>query len=100
MMKKIRKICILTLSILLVISGIFVYKIASFAHSPGMSKEEIHESFAEYVESTYGPGVDFRIVSYGDSGIGYINRETGEVVLHIEDMGIRGWTYYIRELLK
>lgn len=51
------------------------------------SEEEINERAREYVESTYGSGTSFRIVSYGESGIGYVNHETGEVILYVTDTG-------------
>lgn len=122
-----KKICLLGLSILLVVSGIFIYKNASVVKSNGLTleeteeilreyregnpngltpeqiqevlkeyaesdpssitKEEINERTREDIESAYGPGTDFCIVSYGKSGVGYINHETGEVIEYITDMG-------------
>ena len=122
-----KKMCILGVSILLVISGVVVYKNASVAKSSGLTlqqteeilreyregnpngltpeqiqealkeyaesnpskttKEEIYERAKEYVESNYGPDTDISIVSYGKSGVGYINHETGEVIEYVTDTG-------------
>ena len=81
-----KKIFLLGLPILMVMSGVFLYKNTSVAKSTGRTKDQIYDIHKEYVESTYGPDVDFRIMSYGESGIGYVNHETGEVIWHIEDM--------------
>lgn len=56
--------------------------------NPGSwSKEEINERFREFVDSVYGPDTDYSIVSYGQSGVGYINHETGDVVECVTDTG-------------
>lgn len=123
-----KKICLMGLSALLVISGVFVYKNVSSAKSNGLTleqaeailreygngnpddltqeqikdvlkeyadanpgifptEEEISGRFREYVEANYGPGTDFGIVSYGSSGVGYVNHETGEVIEYVRDTG-------------
>ena len=81
-----KKLFLLGLPILLAMSGVFLYINTSNAKSTGLTKDQIYELHKEYVESTYGPSVGFSITSYGESGIGYVNRETGEVNWHIEDM--------------
>ncbi|MDE7044538.1 MAG: hypothetical protein K2O97_05900 [Acetatifactor sp.] len=122
-----KKQCFLGLTVLLAISGIFIYKNADIARSNGLTpaeteeilreyregnpngltseqirevlkeyaesnpgsrtKEEIYDSLREYVASNYGPGTEFSIVSYGQSGVGYINHETGEVMEYVTDPG-------------
>ena len=81
-----KKLFLLGLPILLAMSGVFLYINTSNAKSTGLTKDQIYELHKEYVESTYGPGVGFSITSYGESGVGYVNHETGEVNWHIEDM--------------
>ncbi len=82
-----RKVCLLGLPVLLVLSGMLLYRDTSFAKANGLTPERIYEIHKEYIESTYGPGTDFRIESYGESGIGYVNHETGEVTWDITDDG-------------
>ena len=62
-----------------VVSGVLLYKCTSAASSNSLTPERIYEIHKEYIESTYGSGTDFYITSYGESGVGYINHETGEV---------------------
>lgn len=82
-----KKLYFLGVPILLVtvISGVFFTKNISGAKSNGLSPEQIYEIHKEYMEATYGPGTDFVITSYGESGTGYVNHETGEVIWDAAD---------------
>ena len=84
-----KKLFLLGLPILLVlvVSGVFLYKDTSDAKSNGLTPEQIYDIHKEYIESTYGSDTGFRIESYGQSGIGYVNHETGEVTWDITDTG-------------
>lgn len=77
-----RKAYLLGLPLLLVLAGVFLYGDVSIAKSNRLSEEQIYRIHKEYVESTYGPGAGFRIISYGPSGVGHINHQTGEVTLY------------------
>ncbi len=55
--------------------------------SRSLAEDEIYGIHREYMESTYGSGTNFRIVSYGASGVGYVNHETGEAALYVTDTG-------------
>lgn len=78
-----RKVHLLGLPVLLVLAGVLLHGDASFAKPNGLSEEQIYRIHKEYIESTDGPGTDFRIVSYGPSGVGHINHQTGEVTLYV-----------------
>ena len=80
------KLYLLGLHILLVVLGALLYKDISVAKSDGLTQEQIYEIHEEYVESTYGSDAGFRITSYGESGVGYINHDTGEVIWNVTDM--------------
>lgn len=82
-----KKLYFLGFPILLVtvVSGVFLYKNTSVAKSNGLTPEQIYEIHKEYIESTYGSGTGFNIMSYGESGTGYINHETGEVTWNAAD---------------
>ena len=73
--------------LVIVMSGGFLYKGTSVAKSNGLTPEQIYNIHKEYIESTYGSETGFRIESYGESGIGYVNHETGEVTWDITDDG-------------
>lgn len=64
--------------VFVVVLGILLCKSTSAASSARLTPEQIYEIHKEYIESTYGPGTGFTIDSYGESGIGYVNYETGE----------------------
>ncbi len=61
----------------------------------GLTPGQIQEVLKEYAE--FSPGsltreeinerAGVNVVSYGESGIGYINHETGEVILYVTDPG-------------
>lgn len=76
-----KKLSLLGIPILLiaVISSVLFFKNTSNANPNSLTPERIYEIHKEYIESTYGPGTGFRIDSYGESGIGYVNHETGDV---------------------
>lgn len=78
-----RKVYLLGLPLLLVLAGMLLHGDAGFAKSSGLSQEQIYRIHKEYVESTYGSGAGFRIISYGPSGVGHINHQTGEVTLYV-----------------
>ena len=80
-----RKVCLLGLPVLLVLSGMLLCRGAGFAKTNGLTPEQIYEIHKEHIESTYGPGTGFSIESYGESGTGYVNHETGEVTWYISD---------------
>lgn len=122
-----KKICMAGVSMLLVISGVFVYhKICDSkpksltleeteailreyreGNPKGLTPEQIQEVLKVYAESNpqrltgeevngrggecvgsdYGPGTNLRVVSYGSSGVGFINHETGEVIVYVTDPG-------------
>lgn len=75
--------------LLLVISGVFLHKDISAAESNDLIPERIYHVHKEYIESTYGSGTGFRIVSYGPSGIGCVNHETGEATWDITNTGAK-----------
>lgn len=83
-----KKLYFVGLPVLLVtvISGVFCIKNTSVAKSNGLTEEQIYEIHKEYIESTYGPDTGFSITSYGESGIGYINHETGEVTWNVTNI--------------
>lgn len=80
-----RKIYLIGLPIIVVfvVSGVLLCKSTSAASPNSLTPERIYEIHKKYIESTYGPGTGFRIESYGESGIGYVNHETGEVIWDI-----------------
>lgn len=75
----------LPIIVLGVVSGILLCKNTGVASPNRLTPERIYEIHKEYIESTYGPGTDFSITSYGESGVGYINHETGEVNWGVTD---------------
>lgn len=72
---------------LAVVSGVLLCKSTSAAAPKSLTPERVYEIHKEYIESTYGPGTDFYITSYGESGIGCMNHETGEVDWVVTDTG-------------
>lgn len=78
-----KRVFLLGLPMLLVLAGMLLHGDTSFAKSSGLSKEQIYRIHKEYVESTYGSDAGFRIISYGPSGVGHINHQTGEVTLYV-----------------
>lgn len=110
-----KRMCIAGLSILLVISGVFIYKNASAERSNGLTLEEteailkeyregnpkgltpeqIQEVLKEYAESDpssltreeINERAGGNVASYGRSGVGFINHETGEVIVYVTDPG-------------
>ena len=77
----------LPILVLFAVFGVLLFKNTSFASPNGLTPERIYEIHKEYIESTYGPGTGFYITSYGESGVGYINHETGEVDWDVTDTG-------------
>ena len=110
-----KRICIAGMSILLVISGVLIYKNAGTERSNGLTLEEteailkeyregnpkgltpeqIQEVLKEYAESNpsnltredINELAGGNVVSYGPSGVGFINHETGEVIVYVRDSG-------------
>lgn len=75
----------LPMLILFAVSGALLCKNTSAASLEGLTPERIYEIHKAYIEATYGPGTDFYITSYGESGTGYVNHETGEVDWSVTD---------------
>lgn len=110
-----KRICVIGMSVALAVSGILIYKNASAVDEKGLTLEEteailreyregnpkglaqerIREVLKEYAESN--PGILTRedvnesaggnVVSYGQSGVGFVNHETGEVIVYVTDPG-------------
>lgn len=73
--------------VLFAVSGVLFCKNTGAASPNGLTPERIYEIHKEYIESTYGLDTDFYITSCGESGVGYINHETGEVYWIVTDTG-------------
>ena len=110
-----KRICIAGMSILLVISGVFIYKNADAVGSKGLTLEETEAILKEYTEGNpkgltpeqaqevlkkYAESnpsnltredinelAGGNVVSYGPSGVGFINHETGESIVYVMDPG-------------
>lgn len=110
-----KRICMAGLSILLVISGVLIYKNVGAERSnaltleeaeailkeytegnpKGLTPEQIQEVLKEYAESyprdltreDINELAGGNVVSYGSSGVGYINHETGESIVYVTDSG-------------
>ncbi|MCM1064857.1 MAG: hypothetical protein NC420_10385 [Eubacterium sp.] len=106
-----KRMCMVVAVVLLALSGILIYKNAS-ASKPegstleeteamlreyregnpnGLTQEQIREILKEYAESNperltgeeFNERVEGNVVSYGESGVGFVNHETGEVILYV-----------------